>query len=97
MYQFTTLDTKFSKSKIDKDQTEKSLYKLDKEAFKIIRSAVKDLKKTKKNVYLNIINSFLVAEISMYKRNNQNLKISLVFEEIYTIFEILEDKVSKTF
>ena len=49
--------------------------------LKIIRKAIKDLKETKKAVYMNIINSFVKSDIE-------------INDDIYELFKILEDRVS---
>ena len=68
--------------------------KINSEGLKIVKFAVKDLLKTKKAVYLNIINSFLHAEKLCFSSMDTDLYNSNVFEEVHTIFSILENKVS---
>lgn len=62
----------------------KQKVQLDKEILKILRSAVRDLKDTRKALYLNIINSFIQNDFELT-------------EEIFEVFQILDDKVSRDY
>ena len=59
----------------------KIVIKLDKECLRIFKKAVTDLVHTKKFHYLNMINSFILANVQLT-------------DDVYKIFKVLEDNVS---
>lgn len=75
---------KVSKSKTttgSKQSKDDQKLSMTKDMLKIIRKAVKDLKDTKKAVYLNIINSFLKSGVE-------------ASDDVYELFKILDEKVT---
>lgn len=54
---------------------------LDKDILKVVRQAMRKLIETRKALYLNIINSFVLSEVQ-------------VSDEVFEVFKVLEDKVS---
>ena len=91
MFKFEAVKPKAKNSKLQKMQ---KWVKIDPEGIKIVKDAVKDLLKTKKAVYLNMINSFLNAEVEWMKANNIRNGTTVTFDHIHSIFNILNDKVS---
>jgi hypothetical protein len=65
----------------DKNSIKNAKYIHDKDIIKIIKSAVTDFLSTYQSVYLNIINSFIKADITLS-------------EEVYEVFTVLYNSVS---